>query len=215
MWNIWVTAYLQSPIMLFSFFDLKWGRIWLYPKYGTEQQHMEEGLVRPMWLLEHGFELDGTSTAVFSFKSNTLCCTHCNNNNTLKQEVTLIHTEAHWSSHFSWGQEWTETTFPAFAFPSNGASGGAGNGLLEFSGKLIVHINPEKEFPFLFGLLGMQWTIQFALDEYHLHFIFVLFTDFPPSRVSLCCCIVHLCQQPEICCWCYASCWAWKKWKSV
>lgn len=98
------TPYLQSPITLFSCFDLKWGRIWLYPQHGTEQQHMEQGLIRPMWLLERGFECGGTATAVFSFKSSTLCCTCCNNNNTLKQEVTLIHTGVHWSSDFHWGQ---------------------------------------------------------------------------------------------------------------
>lgn len=65
----------------------------------------------------------------------------------------------------------------------------------------------------LLGLLGMQWTIQFVLTTYHLHFIFVLFTDFAPSRVSLWCCVVHLCQQPGVCCWCYASCWSQVKWK--
>lgn len=136
--------------------------------------------------------------------------------------ITLWSKRSHWSTLEFTGPQTSaevgnELKQPSqhLLFPSNGASGDAGNGLLEFSGKLIVHINSEKEFPLLLGLLGMQRTIQFALATYHLHVIFVLFTDFPPSRVSLCCCIVHLCQQPGICCLCYASSWSWKKWKSV
>lgn len=121
----------------------------------------------------------------FLLKSSIACCTCCKSNTTLKQEVTLIYTRVHQYWDFYWGHKWSETTFPAFAFPIRGASGGAGNGLLEFSGKLIVRVNPEKEFPFLLGLLGMQWTIEFVLATYHLHFIFVLFTDFPPAYVLL------------------------------